>query len=159
MLWLLQQVKAALWEAISAFAVRPDFAALLWERLIQQGVLPSLVADPGLPAAVARYDMTYQLDEIEVTGIPQCVVGRCCDPPNMELLHAWQTTFQTMTLRLAAVAGKSGDVSGGAGVCATPDTLVRASGDALPDDGRAMSHFTSFVRESVLGQLGQRAFR
>jgi hypothetical protein len=37
--------------------------------------------------------------------------------------------------------------------------LLRVSGDALPDKGRAYAHFAQFVRDDVLGHLAQRVFR
>ena len=58
-----QEVKAALDDAIAAFARRPDLAAALWERLLQSVVVAPSGADEG---PVARYDITYQLNEIEV---------------------------------------------------------------------------------------------
>ena len=59
-----QELKAALDEGIAALARRPDLAAALWERLVAAVV----VAPPSGPdaAAVPRYDLTYQLNEIEV---------------------------------------------------------------------------------------------
>lgn len=58
-----QELKAALDEAIAALARRPDLAAALWERLVAAVVVQPAA---GEAAAVPRYDLSYQLNEIEV---------------------------------------------------------------------------------------------
>jgi hypothetical protein len=56
-----QNLKAALHQAIASFAASPEVAIQLLERLLQAAVVsPAPVL--GLP----RYDLTYQLNEIEV---------------------------------------------------------------------------------------------
>ena len=65
-----QEVKAALDDAIAAFARRPELAAALWERLLQSVVVAPSALEDG---PVARYDITYQLNEIEV-----CAAGAVC---------------------------------------------------------------------------------
>ena len=65
----LQEVKAALDAAIAAFARRADLAEALWERLLQSVVVapnPFNGDLSSLMAAVPRYDITYQLNEVEV---------------------------------------------------------------------------------------------
>ena len=62
-----QELKAALDEAIAALARRPDLAAALWERLAAAVVVAPATAET---AAVPRYDLSYQLNEIEVGGRP-----------------------------------------------------------------------------------------
>ena len=37
--------------------------------------------------------------------------------------------------------------------------LLKASGGALPDDGRPYAHFQDFVRHDLLGQINQRGYR
>ena len=61
----MQELKGAAWTAIAAFARRPDFAPALWERLLREGVL-AVPGPEGLTVSVPHYDMTYQLNEIEV---------------------------------------------------------------------------------------------
>lgn len=61
-----QRVKAALDGAIAAFARRPELAANLWERLLQAVVVQPAPAEDSLMGPIARYDITYQLNEIEV---------------------------------------------------------------------------------------------
>lgn len=62
---LLQKLKAALDDALTSFARRPDDVAALWDRLVQSVVVqPRRLHDTSLP----RADITYQLNEIEVSG-------------------------------------------------------------------------------------------
>ena len=71
----LQEVKAALDAAIASFARRADLAEALWERLLQSVVVapnPFNGDASSLMAAVPRYDITYQLNEVEVR------VHYCC---------------------------------------------------------------------------------
>ena len=75
----MQEVKAALDVAIAAFAQRADLAEVLWERLLQSVVVAPNPFDgdlSSLMAAVPRYDITYQLNEVEVSmqNCPQ----QCC---------------------------------------------------------------------------------
>lgn len=57
-----QELKAALDEAIASLARRADLAAALWERLTAAVVVqPSAADNPAVP----RYDLSYQLNEIE----------------------------------------------------------------------------------------------
>ena len=69
----MQELKAALDGAIEAIAARPDQAGPLWNRLLQavvvQGGPSPVTAAPPLP----HYDLTYQLNEIEVRQV--CIVG------------------------------------------------------------------------------------
>lgn len=61
--YVLQELKAALDEAIASLARRPDLAAALWERLVAAVVVsPASTDNPAVP----RYDLSYQLNEIEV---------------------------------------------------------------------------------------------
>lgn len=62
---MLQELKAALDDAIAALARRPELAAALWERLVAAVVVQPAA---GEAAAVPRYDLSYQLNEIEVGG-------------------------------------------------------------------------------------------
>lgn len=55
-----QSLKAALDDAIASLARRPDLSAALMDRL-----LTAVVVQPLSPEAVPRYDLTYQLTEIE----------------------------------------------------------------------------------------------
>jgi len=55
-----QSLKAALDDAIASLARRPDLSAALMERL-----LTAVVVQPLSPESVPRYDLTYQLTEIE----------------------------------------------------------------------------------------------
>jgi len=59
-----QELKEALDEAIASLARRADLAAALWERLAAAVVVQPATADGG--ATVPRYDLSYQLNEIEV---------------------------------------------------------------------------------------------
>ena len=63
-----QELKAALDEAIASLARRPDISALLLERLLA-AVVVQPAAGAG-QAGVPRYDITYQLNEIEVRRGP-----------------------------------------------------------------------------------------
>lgn len=62
-----QELKAALDGAIAACALSPDTAVQLLERLLQ-----AVVVTPVAPSAsvLPRYDLTYQLNEIEVCPVP-----------------------------------------------------------------------------------------
>ena len=60
-----QELKGALDEAIASLARGPDLAAALWERLVAAVVVQPATAEA---AAVPRYDLSYQLNEIEVGG-------------------------------------------------------------------------------------------
>ncbi len=135
-------MKAALDDAIAAFARRPELAAALWERLLQ-----SVVVAPSAPeeAPVARYDITYQLNEIEVCS---CSLGlHIILPPLNPLRDA---------LHLQARAEDYAEVLAFVRLL---NALLRASGEALLDQGRPYAHFTQFVRADVLGQLHGRAYR
>jgi len=55
-----QSLKAALDDAIASLARRPDLSAALMDRL-----LTAVVVQPLSPESVPRYDLTYQLTEIE----------------------------------------------------------------------------------------------
>lgn len=59
-------MKGAAWGAIASCASRPDAAAAAWERLLQETVLAAPGTEQALTVAIASYDMTYQLNEIEV---------------------------------------------------------------------------------------------
>eukprot|EP00887_Chlorella_sp_A99_P002898 scaffold6.g2898.t1 len=58
-----QGLKAALDAAVASLARRPDLAGLLWERLAAAVVVAPLGGAEA--AAVPRYDISYQLNEIE----------------------------------------------------------------------------------------------
>jgi hypothetical protein len=60
-----QGIKAALDSAIAAFARLPDLAGPLWERLAQAVVVQPLTSEDNIFAPVSRYDITYQLNEIQ----------------------------------------------------------------------------------------------
>jgi hypothetical protein len=66
---VLQEVKGAAWSAIASCAARPEAAALAWERLLQETVLAAPGTEAALTVAIPSYDMTYQLNEIEVGGL------------------------------------------------------------------------------------------
>ncbi|KAL4853554.1 Nuclear pore complex protein NUP205 [Chlorella vulgaris] len=57
-----QELKAALDEAIGSLARRSDVTTALWERLLAAVVVAPISAEA---TAVPRYDLTYQLNEIE----------------------------------------------------------------------------------------------
>ncbi|CAK0757624.1 hypothetical protein CVIRNUC_002556 [Coccomyxa viridis] len=59
-----QHLKAALDDTIAALAKQPDLAGILWERLLQAVVVQPLREDTHM-ASLARYDISYQLNEIE----------------------------------------------------------------------------------------------
>ena len=62
---IVQHLKAALDNTIAALAKQPDLAGILWERLLQAVVVQPLREDTHM-ASLARYDISYQLNEIEV---------------------------------------------------------------------------------------------
>jgi len=39
------------------------------------------------------------------------------------------------------------------------NVLLKASGGAMPDDGRPYAHFQDFVRLELLGQINQRGYK
>ncbi len=39
------------------------------------------------------------------------------------------------------------------------NVLLKASGGALPDEGRSYGHFQEFVRQELLGQINQRGYK
>jgi hypothetical protein len=61
-----QEVKGAAWGAIAACVSGPEAAAAAWERLTQETVLAAPGTQQALTVAIPSYDMTYQLNEIEV---------------------------------------------------------------------------------------------
>ena len=61
----MQHLKAALDDAIAALSKQPDLAGILWERLLQAVVVQPLREDTHV-ASLACYDISYQLNEIEV---------------------------------------------------------------------------------------------
>ena len=83
---MLQELKAALDDAIAALARRPELAAALWERLAAAVVVQPVA---GEAAAVPRYDLSYQLNEIEVGGSQVPVPLSLCLPRHASKpLHA-----------------------------------------------------------------------
>ncbi|KAK9829639.1 hypothetical protein WJX72_007011 [[Myrmecia] bisecta] len=116
-----QELKAALDEAIAAFASKPEFAGQLWERLVSAVVVQPLTpADTQMAGPLPRYDITYQLHEIEARA------------------EDYSETLAFLKLL---------------------NNLLRSSGTLLPDEGRPFAHFTQFVKDDVLGQLMQRAYK
>ena len=63
-----QHLKAALDDTIAALAKQPGLAGILWERLLQAVVVQPLREDTHM-ASLARYDISYQLNEIEVWAL------------------------------------------------------------------------------------------
>ena len=61
----MQFLKAALDDTLAALAEQPDLAGVLWERLLQAVIVQPLREDTRL-VSLARYDISYQLNEIEV---------------------------------------------------------------------------------------------
>ena len=61
-----QDLKAALDRALASLARRPDLAGVLWERL-GAAVVVAPLGGGAEAAAMPRYDITYQLNEIEVS--------------------------------------------------------------------------------------------
>lgn len=66
-----QEVKGAAWGAIAACVHGAEAAAAAWERLLQEVVLVQAGGGGaggggGGPEPIPQYDMTYQLNEIEV---------------------------------------------------------------------------------------------
>ena len=60
----LQRLKAALDVVLASFARRREEVTALWDRLLRSVVIqPRTLLDSSLPKA----DLTYQLNEIEVT--------------------------------------------------------------------------------------------
>ena len=98
-----QDVKAALDDAIASFARRPDLAAALWERLLQAVVVAPGGMDEG---PVAHYDITYQLNEIEVGRLAE--LHACCISMADLSLH--------MVFWMVLRAGEGGGLHRGAGV-------------------------------------------
>ena len=115
-----QSLKAALDAAIGSIARRPDLATALWDRLLASVVVQPFMVTTSLESAtVPRYDLAYQLNEIE---------------------------------------SRSEDYQEAVAFVKLLNVLWRASGGALPDDGRPVAHFTRFVREELLATVFQRAF-
>lgn len=117
-----QALKAALDGALTALARRPDLAAALWERLLAAVVVqPLAMGGAGLETAgLSRYDLAYQLNEIEA---------------------------------------RAEDYSEAVAFVRLLNALWRCGGGVLAEDGRAVGHFTRFVREEVLGTAFQRTYR
>ena len=161
-----QELKAALDEAIAALARRADLAAALWERL-----LAAVVVQPasGEAAAVPRYDLSYQLNEIEVGGGGQFVlvwgappvVGAACRVPLpsqrrrcVPLLSVDQRPDQLVNA--APPQARAEDYSEAVAFVRLLNALWRAGGGAAaPDGGRAVAHLTKFVRDELLGTAFQ----
>ena len=61
----MQSLKAALDETIAALAKQPDLAGVLWERMLASVILQPLRDDTRM-VSLARYDISYQLNEVEV---------------------------------------------------------------------------------------------
>jgi hypothetical protein len=70
-----QEVKGAAWGAIAACVSGPEAAAAAWERLTQEMVLAAPGTQQALTVAIPSYDMTYQLNEIEVLA---SMLSFCC---------------------------------------------------------------------------------
>lgn len=74
-----QEVKGAAWTAIASCVHSAETAAAAWERLLQECVLANAGRGGDISGggggggdssvAIPQYDMTYQLNEIEV-GLP-----------------------------------------------------------------------------------------
>lgn len=60
-----QSLKAALDETIAALAKQPDLAGVLWERMLASVIVQPLREESRM-ASLARYDISYQLNEVEV---------------------------------------------------------------------------------------------
>ena len=61
----MQSLKAALDETIAALAKQPDLAGVLWERMLASVIVQPLREDNRM-VSLARYDISYQLNEVEV---------------------------------------------------------------------------------------------
>ena len=57
-------------DTLAALAEQPDLAGVLWERLLQAVIVQPLREDDRL-VSLARYDISYQLNEIEVRSCIQ----------------------------------------------------------------------------------------
>ena len=75
---VLQRLKAALDDALASFVRRPENVAQLWDRLVHSVVVQprSLHESSG---ALPRADITYQLNEIEVSQ--RLCIGGAIEPP------------------------------------------------------------------------------
>ena len=75
---MLQRLKAALDDALASFVRRPENVAQLWDRLVHSVVVQprSLHESSG---ALPRADITYQLNEIEVSQ--RLCIGGAIEPP------------------------------------------------------------------------------
>lgn len=84
----MQVVKAALDGAIAAFARRPDLSSALWDRLLQSVVVQPVPADDSMMVPFARYDITYQLNEIEVCLFLRCSVLAAAS--HLQTISVWE---------------------------------------------------------------------
>lgn len=72
----MQSLKAALDETIAALAKQPDLAGVLWERMLASVIVQPLRDDTRM-VSLARYDISYQLNEVEVSILHSSwMVGR-----------------------------------------------------------------------------------
>ena len=116
-----QTLKAALDAAIASIARRADLAAALWDRLLAAVVVqPYAGAMDAAGAGVPRYDLVFQLNEIE---------------------------------------SRAEDYQEGLSFIELLNSLWKAAGTTLADDGRSVAHFTGFVRDELLATIFQRAFK
>ncbi len=137
-----QELKAALDEAIAALARRPDLAAALWERLVAAVVVQPAA---GEAAAVPRYDLSYQLNEIEVrergeqlkiARLQDCGVWTCRSMAAVYptllasclcavALYCRPPAFQLSPIsNLISCAGTRGGLLRGTGLCAPTQRAV-----------------------------------
>ena len=155
---MLQRLKAALDDAVASFLRRPENVAQLWDRLVR-----SVVVQPrGLhesSGALPRADITYQLNEIEVSQ--RLCIGNATKPPLMlgcdaaQLLRAPATADGARPLLQA----RAEDYSETLAFVRLLSALMQASGGVLPDEGRPYAHFAEFVRLDLLGRISQRGYR
>ncbi len=176
----MQELKAALDEAIASLARRPDLAAALWERLVAAVVVAPASADNP---AVPRYDLSYQLNEIEVRAGEGWQRGRCgskgaaqgaqlptwdvkrqcflmlCDLVCHATHHirVGQTSSSCM-LTVPHLQARAEDYSEAIAFVHLLNALWRGGGSgstAPADDGRSVAHFTKFVRDDLLSTAFQ----
>jgi len=117
------ELKAALMQAIGAFATSAEAAAEIWERLKSTAIYEppgSDVSMAGVAPVAMRYDLTYQLAEIEERS---------------EVYPEIRAFMQLL------------------------NKLWEASGGELLDFGRPYSHYTRFVQDVIVGQLGARSYK
>lgn len=151
-----QELKAALDGAIAAAACRADVAAALWERLLA-AVVVAPIAEPGL--AVPRYDLSYQLNEIEVRCVfvwDEAYAWPLCSGEGAHATAGSRSTPCHLPPMPHLLQARAEDYSEALAFVRLLNALWRSGGGAaLADGGRSTAHLTKFVREDLLGTLFQ----